>query len=316
MRHAALFLIALLAAGCGKDSEGSSSSSSSSSSGGSSASSSGGASAKRISGGQEQRYQGVVFDIPSNWKSQMNEGKLVVMPDGANPNGILEELYGVVSDPSVKSLGGADADRIVQELAGAGATKKSGPETRKFGDLDGRTWVYTMPAQNGKTAEVRVYAFMGNGACAFIALGLPESIAKRDSDINAILASMSNPAAPAGGAGGVRQELLGQWIWMSNFSANNGGGSQTNTWIKLGGDGRYQWHHDSVSTNPNGAAWGSQDETGTWSATDSTISFRPDRGNPYTQQLVKRNHPKNVGDPMIVLDGKAYVTATNRPAWR
>ncbi len=311
MRHAALLLVALLAAGCGKDSGSSSSSSSSGSSGGSS----GGSSAKRIPGGQEQRYQGVVFDIPSNWKSQMNEGKLVVMPDGANPSGILEEVYAVVSDPNVKSLDGPEVDRIAQEVSGAGATKKSGPESKKFGDLDGRVWIYTMPAQNGKTAEIRLYAFMGNGGCAFVALGLPESIAKRDSDINAILASMSKPAAPSGGEGGVRQELLGQWIWMSNFSANNGGGSQTNTWIKLGGDGRYQWHHDSVSTNPNGAAWGSQDETGTWSATDSTISFRPDRGNPYTQQLVKRNHPKNVGDPMIVLDGKAYVTATARRPW-
>jgi hypothetical protein len=33
-------------------------------------------------------------------------------------------------------------------------------------------------------------------------------------------------------------------------------------------------------------------------------------------RLEKRNHPKNVGDPMIVLDGEAYVTATLKAPWR
>ena len=33
-------------------------------------------------------------------------------------------------------------------------------------------------------------------------------------------------------------------------------------------------------------------------------------------KLEKRNHPKNVNDPMIVLDGDAFVTATQRPPWK
>ncbi|HZV69137.1 MAG TPA: hypothetical protein VFG10_06315 [Saprospiraceae bacterium] len=32
--------------------------------------------------------------------------------------------------------------------------------------------------------------------------------------------------------------------------------------------------------------------------------------------LEQRNHPKNVNDPMIVLDGRAFVTAYNKPPWR
>ncbi|MEK7468584.1 MAG: hypothetical protein AAB074_14335 [Planctomycetota bacterium] len=306
----ALSLFAVAAAGCGKDDGGSSSSGSSASSG---------SNARRISGGSEQRFGGVAFDIPSNWKPQLNQGKLGLVPEGANASGVLEEAYGVVTDPTIKSIDGPDADRIVQEISGAGATKQSGPDSRKFGDLDGRVWIYTMPAQNGKTAEVRLYAFMGDSACAFVALGLPEFISKRDKDIEAILGSMSKaaPAAAATGSGGssVRQELCGKWIWISTFAANNGGGRQTDTWIILDVSGRYKWHYEHVSTNPNGAAWGSEDETGTWSATDTTISFKTDRGGAYTQQLVKRNHPKNTGDPMIVLDGKPYVTATNRKPW-
>lgn len=30
----------------------------------------------------------------------------------------------------------------------------------------------------------------------------------------------------------------------------------------------------------------------------------------------KRNHPKNVRDPMIVLDGQTFVTAYNKPPWQ
>lgn len=301
-----LLLAAVLAAGCGKDS-GSSPSSSGSSSGGSAA--------KRISGGQAQRFGGVTFDIPGSWKSQLTEGKLVVMPADANASGMLEEIYAFVNDPSIRSLEGPQVEQIAQQFSGAGATKMSGPDTKKFGDMDGRTWVFTMPAQGGKTAEVRLYAFLGNGACAFVALGLPEALAKRESDIEAILASISKPAAAAGGAGGGRQELLGQWIWISTNSLQSGGGSQSSTWIVFEGDGRYKWHHDSVRTAAEGGVWGSQDEAGRWSATDDSITFTPDQGTPYTQTLEKRNHPKNVNDPMIVLNGQPYVTAGPRRPW-
>lgn len=34
-----------------------------------------------------------------------------------------------------------------------------------------------------------------------------------------------------------------------------------------------------------------------------------------TFELEKRNHPKNVSDPMIVLDGQAYVATTAREPW-
>ncbi|KAF0244435.1 MAG: hypothetical protein FD180_2556 [Planctomycetota bacterium] len=310
MRHAiALSVLAFLLAGCGKDEGGSSSSSSS------------GPSARRISGGTETRFKGIVFDIPSNWKSQAQGDALVLAPDGANSTGSVEEFYLMGADTAVTSLSGEAMEQSLAKSAAQlqpGATKKSGPDSATFGALEGRKWVWSAKAQNGKDVEVRAWGWMGTSGSALIALGFPDVLAKREKDVEAILASMSKPAAPAsgGGGGGIAQELCGQWIWFSNFTANNGGGSQTNTWILLEASGRYKWHYDSVSTNPNGAAWGSEDETGTWSAAEGTISFRPDRGNPYTQALVKRNHPKNVGDPMIVLDGKAYVTATNRPAWR
>ena len=275
---------------------------------------------RRIAGGKETRYQGVTFDLPAHWQAQQNEGGLQLTPNGANASGLLEEMYLLGGEPGVRSLTGPEAERSIQQSVDQllpDATKKSGPVDATFGALPGRTWTWTARSQYDKDVELRVFAFMGNHGCALFALGLPDVLAKRQADLAAILGSMTNSAAGGDGkaaTGGVAAELVGQWIWMSNVTAQ-GGGSQTNTWINLQADGRYQWHHDSVSTNPNGAAWGAEDETGQWSAAGASITFRPDRGEPYTQQLAKRNHPKNQNDPMIVLDGKAYVTATSRRPW-
>jgi hypothetical protein len=38
-------------------------------------------------------------------------------------------------------------------------------------------------------------------------------------------------------------------------------------------------------------------------------------GIPYSQLLERQNHPQNTNDPMLVLDGKPYVTATQRKPW-
>ncbi|MCE9581676.1 MAG: lipocalin family protein [Planctomycetes bacterium] len=308
MKIGLLLVLALLAAGCGKGSG----DSSSSSSGGSSASSS---AARKIPGGTETRFHGVAFDVPPGWKAQPNGDKLVLAPDGANPAGILEEAYVLAADPSSRTIDGPEADRQLANLIGGGATKKSGPESRKFGDVDGRVWVYTAPGQNGKQAEVRVYAFVGTTTCALLAIGLPESLAKRDHDIEAMLASIAKTPEPKAGEGGVRPELVGEWAWITNFSANNGGGSQSSTSIKLFANGTYRWHYESSSSNPFGGTSGSQNESGTWTATDNSITWRAANGTVSTQRLEKRNHPKNTGDPMIVLDGKCFVTTTNRNPW-
>ncbi|HEX5051462.1 MAG TPA: hypothetical protein VFZ65_06790 [Planctomycetota bacterium] len=301
MQRLTLALLSLVSAGCGGDPGAAS------------------PAVRHIAGGKAVQFQGVTFDIPSNWSSQAGQGGMLLTPEGANPSGMVEEMYLLGGDPAVRSFAGDDAERSIQqsvEQIQPGASKTSGPEPAKFGALDGRKWTWSATSQDGRQVEVRVFAFLGNQGCALFALGYPDVLARRAHDVDAMLASLAKTApAAARGGGGVAEELVGQWIWMSNFSANNGGGSQTNTWIMLQADGRYQWHHDSVSTNPNGAAWGSQDETGSWSAAGDSITFRPDRGEPYTQGLEKRNHPKNVNDPMIVLDGKAYVTATNRRPW-
>jgi hypothetical protein len=274
-----------------------------------------------IAGGKPVQFQGVTFDVPAAWSTQSADDGMRLEPAGANASGTLEELYLLMGDRSVRSLDGPAVEaavvRVVQQLH-PDAERRDGPLAATFGALPGRRWTWHGRPQFDQDVEIRVFAWLGDHAGALFAVGLPAALARRAAEVDAILGSLAKAAsAPAGepaGAGGVAAELVGQWLWLGTVTANQGG-SQSNTWITLQQDGRYQWHHDSVSTNPNGAAWGASDETGSWSYAGSTITFRPDGGAPYTQALEKRNHPQNHNDPMLVLDGKAYVTATARRPW-
>jgi hypothetical protein len=303
-----LLLAAAILAGCGKD-EGTSGSM------GSSATPSG---AKRIEGGTEVRHKGVTFDIPRGWKKTESAEGLAFLPEGANPGGRIEELYLVAGHLEVKSLKGDAFEAKVKETVGQvqpGAKLVEGPADRTLGDLEGRYWRFEAKTQDGRTAEIQVWGWMGSCGTALFALGYPEAIAKREADLQAILGSLSKPGKDGGGKDGVLPELAGTWMWISNFNANSGGGRQTDTKLILNADGTYRYSCEHVSTNSFGAAWGSEHDSGTWTATADSITFRSARGSVRTSTLEKRNHPKNTNDPMIILDGKAFVTALRKDPW-
>lgn len=271
---------------------------------------------KRIEGAKMQRFRGIAFDLPKNWKIQVTSDGTLVMPEGANSGGVLEELYLLVSDPSIQSLDGAEFLKSLDETAGKlqpGARRQGDPAKKAFGDLEGRAIRYQADAQ-GKVAEIRVYAFMtAAGVGGLVALGYADVIAKRDADLEAILGSLWRPKSK----GTNPEELVGEWAYMKNIW-NNDGGSQTNSFIKLKGDGTYEvYGESSLWVNPGAVGPSSQwRETGTWSATESTLTLTPNGGEARTYGMEKRNHPKNTSDPMIVLDGKAFVTTTRRAPWK
>lgn len=269
----------------------------------------------RIDGAKMQRFRGIAYDLPKNWKMQATAEGTVIMPEGANSGGVLEELYLLVSDPAIKSLDGADFLKSLDETAGKlqpGAARQGDPAKKTFGDLEGRLIRYKADAQ-GKVAEIRVYAFLtAAGVGGLVALGYADVIAKREGEIDAILGSMWRPKSK----GSTPEELVGEWGYMKNVW-NQQGGSQTNSFIKLNGDGTYEvYGENSLWVNPGAYGPSSQwRETGTWTATESTLTLTPNGGESRTYGMEKRNHPKNTSDPMIVLDGKAWVTTKRRAPW-
>lgn len=121
------------------------------------------------------------------------------------------------------------------------------------------------------------------------------------------------------GNGNVAMELVGKWCYV-NVTSTNTGGSSTDECITLQADGSYVYYSErSMSVNTNDFAGGtnSQDnDRGTWYVQGDRIFYNSQSQGQGSYRLEKRNHPKNVNDPMIVLDGRAYVTATYRQPWR
>jgi hypothetical protein len=129
-----------------------------------------------------------------------------------------------------------------------------------------------------------------------------------------------NTPSPAAATGKrVAQELVGKWCYV-NVNSTNSGGSSTEECITLKADGTYEYYSESsrsVNTNTYSGGTNSQNgDRGTWSYDGSRIYYTSTAGaGSGSYGLEKRNHPKN-NDPMIVLDGKTFVTYYQKTPWR
>ena len=125
-----------------------------------------------------------------------------------------------------------------------------------------------------------------------------------------------NAARPQ--AGGLRQELVGSWCLVRNFSASGGGGSQSSTCFELRPDGSYSYSSERSMDAYGGGMWGgtssSSSDSGRWTATGNSLTAHSHKGGSTTYPLEKRNHPRN-HDPMLCLDGDCYVTQWQRAPW-
>ncbi len=120
-------------------------------------------------------------------------------------------------------------------------------------------------------------------------------------------------------AGGVAMELVGKWCYV-NVTSTYSGGSSADECIVLNADGTYIYSSErSMSVNTDAYAGGTNSQSGdrgTWYVQGDRIYYNSQSQGQGSYRLEKRNHPKNVNDPMIVLDGKAFVTQTSRQPWR
>lgn len=126
-------------------------------------------------------------------------------------------------------------------------------------------------------------------------------------------AAPTGASAPAGPPQGIAAALVGKWCYMSNVYANDGGRASETCFV-LNPDGSYQYHSESSSSGQYGGTASQSDDSGTWQATDTTLTAHSRTGQTYTYQYQRQNHPKN-NDPMLVFDGKAFVTYYQKPPW-
>jgi hypothetical protein len=124
--------------------------------------------------------------------------------------------------------------------------------------------------------------------------------------------------------GTIDPSLVGKWSYVG--AANNPSGSfSTEEYITLNADGTYEYYSESSGSARGSDMYGNQTysggmasqsaDRGTWRVKGNTIIANSQRHGVKVYQLQKRNHPKN-GDPMIILDGTAYVTYYQKAPWR
>lgn len=116
-----------------------------------------------------------------------------------------------------------------------------------------------------------------------------------------------------GSSGGVAQDLVGKWCYSANVNAS-GGGRQSDICFTLKADGTYEYYGEASNSNVYGGSNSQSWDYGRWSATATTLTANSNSGKTTTYSLEKRNHPKT-GDPMLMVDGDAFVTFYQRRPW-
>jgi len=132
------------------------------------------------------------------------------------------------------------------------------------------------------------------------------------------LAAVGNRSAGGGqrsngGGGGVSQDLVGKWCYSANVNAS-GGGRQSDLCFTLNSNGTYEYSGATSNSNIYGGSNSSSQDSGRWSATSNSLTARSNSGTTTTYTLERRNHPKT-GDPMLMVDGDAFVTHYQKRPW-
>jgi hypothetical protein len=136
----------------------------------------------------------------------------------------------------------------------------------------------------------------------------------------AVLTRVTGAAQGGSGGGGAGiAELAGKWCYFSSFSANAGGGSMTDECFTINANGTYSYHREgSISAYAGGMYGGTASQTddrGTVQLQGTILMVNSQSQGASSYNVTKRNHEKT-GDAMLCLDGRCFVTAYQRPAWR
>lgn len=167
--------------------------------------------------------------------------------------------------------------------------------------------------------HVTLTTSQGNIMFAYTVKGDQLSLSGNNKTVTYSKGAHSNTQSPTAGKGSVAMELVGKWCYV-NVNSYNAGASSSSTCFTLNADGTYEYYSESsrsVNTPDLYGGTSSQNsDRGTWYVQGDRIYYNSQTQGSGSYRLEKRNHPKNVNDPMIVLDGETYVTFYNKPPWR
>ena len=119
-----------------------------------------------------------------------------------------------------------------------------------------------------------------------------------------------------GRQGGVAPELVGKWCYYKSLNLGTHAGSSSDSCITLNADGTYEYYRENgyIIQGPGSVGNPADHDTGRWSVSGNTITALSNKKGTLILNFEKQNHPKT-GDPMIVIEGDAYVTYYKKAPW-
>lgn len=118
--------------------------------------------------------------------------------------------------------------------------------------------------------------------------------------------------------GGIDQSIVGKWCWVNVANTSYNNSSSHSRCIVIHPNGTYEYSGESSYSGDGGSyTYGANSQSsdyGTWTVNGNTITINSKSEGKQTLSFQKKNHPKN-GDPMIIIDGDAYVTYYKKNPW-
>jgi hypothetical protein len=119
----------------------------------------------------------------------------------------------------------------------------------------------------------------------------------------------------------VDPQLVGKWcIVSSSYNSYSGGGSSSEECITLNANGTYEYFYSAersayaANQSAYGGASNQNGDRGTWKSDGLTIWSSSQTTGKVTRYSLGKVNAEN-GDAMIVIGGRKFVTAYNRPRW-
>lgn len=120
------------------------------------------------------------------------------------------------------------------------------------------------------------------------------------------------PGSGSSSGEGIIQAFVGKWCYQANLNSANSYHSRR--CFTLFANGTYEYSTDYSQAGGTGGSSSGSYDSGRWTATRNAITAYSKSEGKIIYPIVLQNHPKT-GDPMIVIDGDAYVTQTQKPPW-
>lgn len=264
---------------------------------------------KAIADGKELRFAGVAAHVPGSWNVVPQGNATLVVPQGANQT-LIEEIYGFIGEPTLKTLDtpGLEPylDNAVMQLLQVPAQRAGPGEAAKVGALEGKTWKWTARLIDGRTAEVRAWAFVGSYAGSFVAIATPEVLARRMPEVESILGSVHRPTAAAIDAA----RLCTTWV-----RAFGGGtaliGNANEQRITFDASGRYHYHSEGTSHGVFHTGSSQTDISGSWRLVGDQLTGVSDSGETQTFTVEARTEA-GTGAAVLAIDGTEFRQAEGR----